>query len=159
METMKIRKFYTFIEDEMSEAGRPGEPPLRKVAAVAVVENPNAGRYVEDLKAMIEASEELGRQLSKIAVRALDPYRAQSYGKGGIVGLAGEQEHINALLTTTFANPLRQAVGGGEAWSASITQSGGPGTSIDIPLACKDGLSVRSHSDGLTITPHDAAFA
>jgi len=126
MATMKIRKFYTFIEDEMSEAGRPGEPPLRKVAAVAVVENANAGRYVEDLKAMIEASEELGRQLSKIAVRALDPYRAQSYGKGGIVGLAGEQEHINALLTTTFANPLREAVGGGKAWISSMTKRGGP---------------------------------
>ncbi|PYR82225.1 MAG: peptide synthetase [Acidobacteria bacterium] len=141
---MKIRKFYTFIEDEMSEAGRPGEPPLRKVAAVAVVENPNAGRYVEDLKPMIEASEELGRQLSIIALRALDPYRAQSYGKGGIVGLAGEQEHINALLTTTFANPLREAVGGGKAWISSMTKRGGPRTSIDIPLACKDPLYIRS---------------
>src|SRR6266568_8266498 len=109
--TMKIRKLYTFVEETLSEAGKAGEPPLRKVAAVAVVENPHAGRYVEDLKPMIDGSEELGRQLSKIAVRALDPYRAQSYGKGGIVGLAGEQEHINALLTTTFANPLREAVG------------------------------------------------
>jgi len=156
METMKIRKFYTFIEDEMSEAGRPGEPPLRKVAAVAVVENANAGRYVEDLKPMIEASQELGRQLSKIAVRALDPYRAQSYGKGGIVGLAGEQEHINALLTTTFANPLREAVGGGKAWISSMTKRGGPRTSIDIPLACKDALYIRSHYDGMTITLQDA---
>src|SRR5437867_11481654 len=106
METMKIRKFYTFIEDEMSEAGRPGVPPLRKVASVAVVDNPNAGRYVEDLKLMIEVSVELGRQLSKIALRALDPYRAQSYGSGGIVGLAGGQEHINALLLTTCVNHL-----------------------------------------------------
>src|SRR5438128_10309183 len=156
MATMKIRKFYTFIEDEMSEAGRPGEPPLRKVAAVAVVENANAGRYVEDLKPMIEASEELGRQLSKIALRALDPYRAQSYGKGGIVGLAGEKEHANALLTTTFANPLREAVGGGKAWISSFTKRAAPGATIDIPLASKDALYVRSHYDGITVTLHDA---
>jgi len=112
---MKIRKLYTFVEDSMSEAGKPGEPPLRKVAAVAVVENPHAGRYVEDLQPMIDASAELGRQLAKIAVEALGRYRAQSYGKGGIVGLSGDQEHINALLTTACANPLREAVGGGKA--------------------------------------------
>src|SRR5262249_26026249 len=110
---MKIRKFLTFIEDTLSEAGKSGEPLLRKVAAVAVVDNPHAGRFVEDLKPMIDASEDLGRELSKLALQALDPYGAQSYGKGGIVGLAGEQEHINALLTTTFANPLREAIGGG----------------------------------------------
>src|SRR5205814_98914 len=93
---------------------------------------------------------------SKIALRALDPYRAQSYGKGGIVGLAGEQEHINALLTTMFANPLRKAVGGGKAWISSMTKRGGPGTPIDIPLASKDALYVRSHYDCMTITLHDA---
>src|SRR5437879_9329171 len=153
---MKIRKFYTFVEDSMSEAGKPGEPPLRKIAAVAVVENPHTARYAGDLRPMIEASEQLGRELSKIAVQALGPYRAQSYGKGGIVGLAGEQEHINALLTTTFANPLREAVGGGKAWISSMTKRGGPGTSIDIPLACKDALYVRSHYDGMTVTLHDA---
>ena len=70
--------------------------------------------------------------------------------------MAGEQEHINALLTTTFANPLREAVGGGNAWIASMTKRGGPGTSIDIPLASKDALYVRSHYDGMTITLHDA---
>jgi len=153
---MKIRKLYTFVEDSMSEAGKPAEPPLRKVAAVAVVENPHAGRYVEDLQPMVDASAELGRELAKIAVEAMGRYRAQSYGKGGIVGLAGEQEHINALLTTTFANPLREAVGGGKAWISSMTKRGGPGTSIDIPLASKDALYVRSHYDGMTITLHDA---
>src|SRR5262249_10334800 len=102
-QTMKIRKFYTFAEDTLSEAGKPGDPRLRKYAVVAIVENTHAGRFVEDLKPMIDASQELGREMSKIAVQALAPYQAQSYGKGGIVGLAGEQEHINALLTTTFA--------------------------------------------------------
>jgi amino acid synthesis protein len=156
IETMKIRKLYTFVEDTLNEAGKSGEPLLRKVAAVAIVENPHAGRFVEDLKPMIDASERLGYELSNIALQALGPYRAQSYGKGGIVGLAGEQEHINALLTTTFANPLRDAVGGGKAWISSMTKRGGPGTSIDIPLASKDALYVRSHYDGMTITLHDA---
>src|SRR3989441_9033152 len=135
---MKIRKFYTFVEDTVSEAGKSGEPLLRKVAAVAVVENPDAGCYVEDLKPMVEASEELGRELSKIAVQALGPYRAQSYGKGGIVGLAGEQEHIHALLTTTFANPLREAVGGGKAWISSMTKRGGHRIATDIALHWQD---------------------
>jgi Amino acid synthesis len=156
IEKMKIRKLYTFVEDTLNEAGKSGGPLLRKVAAVAIVENPHAGRFVEDLKPMIDASERLGHELSKMAVQALGPYRAQSYGKGGIVGLAGEQEHINALLTTTFANPLREAVGGGAAWISSMTKRGGPGTSIDIPLASKDALYVRSHYDGMTITFHDA---
>jgi Amino acid synthesis len=156
IETMKIRKLYTFVEDTLSEAGKSGEPLLRKVAAVAIVENQYAGRFVEDLKPMIDASEGLGHELSKVVVQALRPYRAQSYGKGGIVGLAGEQEHINALLTTTFANPLREAVGGGKAWISSMTKRGGPGTSIDIPLASKDALYVRSHYDGMTVTLHDA---
>jgi Amino acid synthesis len=156
IEAMKIRKIYTFVEDTLSVAGKSGEPLLRRVAAVAIVENPHAGHFVEDLKPMIDASEALGHELSKIVVQALRPYRAQSYGKGGIVGLAGEQEHINALLTTTFANPLREAVGGGKAWISSMTKRGGPGTSIDIPLAHKDALYVRSHYDGMTITLHDA---
>jgi amino acid synthesis protein len=156
IEAMKIRKIYTFVEDTLSDAGKSGEPLLRKVAAVAIVENPHAGHFVEDLNPMIDASEALGHELSKIVVQALRPYRAQSYGKGGIVGLAGEQEHINALLTTTFANPLREAVGGGKAWISSMTKRGGPGTSIDIPLAHKDALYVRSHYDGMTITLHDA---
>lgn len=153
---MKIRKLYTFVEETLSESGKSGDPPLRKVAAIAVVENPHAGRYVADLKPMIDGSVQLGHELSKVAVQALHPYRAESYGKGGIVGLAGEQEHINALLTTAFANPLREAIGGGKAWISSMTKRGGPGTSIDIPLACKDALYVRSHYDGMTITLHDA---
>ena len=153
---MKIRKLYTFVEDALSESGKSADSLLRKVAAVAVVENPYAGCFVEDLQPMIDGSRELGHQLSKIAVQAMGSYRAQSYGKGGIVGLAGEQEHINALLTTTFADPLREAVGGGKAWISSMTKRGGPGTSIDIPLASKDALYVRSHYDGMTITLHDA---
>lgn len=148
---IRIRRFYTFIEHHPCD----GEP-LRKVAVAAIVENPYAGRYVEDLQSLIDASEDLGKELSRLTVDALAPYTAQSYGKAGVVGLAGEQEHANALLTTVFANPFRSALGGGKAWISSFTKRGGPGTSIDIPLASKDALYVRSHYDGITITLHDA---
>ena len=153
---LKIRRFYTFIEHTLGEPGRDSEIPLRKIAVVAVVENPYAGQYVEDLQPLTDASVSLGAELSKLAVQALAPYEAQSYGKAGIVGVNGEQEHANALLTTAFANPLRDAVGGGKAWISSFTKRAAPGATIDIPLACKDALYVRSHYDGMTITLHDA---
>lgn len=153
---LKVRMIYTFIEQKLEEAGQDAEIPLRKVAVAAVVKNPYAGKYVEELQSLVDASAELGGKLSRVAVEALSPYKAQSYGKAGIVGIAGEQEHANALLTTTFANPLREAIGGGKAWISSFTKRAAPGATIDIPLASKDALYVRSHYDGMTITLHDA---
>lgn len=153
---LKPRIIYTFIEHKLAEADQNAEIPLRKVAVAAVLKNPYAGKYVEDLNPLIGASAALGTELSKLAVEALGSYKAQSYGKAGIVGIAGEQEHANALLTTTFANPLREAAGGGKAWIASFTKRAAPGALIDIPLASKDALYVRSHYDGMTITLHDA---
>ena len=148
---------YSIVQDSFGTQDRaPADPPLRKVAAVAVVANPYAGRFVPDLGEMIAASAGLGSELAAVAVKAMSPYRAESYGKAGIAGLAGEQEHANALLTTTFANPLRDAIGGGKAWISSFTKRGAPGTTIDVPLAHKDALYVRSHYDGMTITLHDA---
>ena len=156
---IRVRSFHTYVEHKLVEAGRPAETPLRKVAAVAIVENPYVGRYVEDLKPLIDASADLGRELAAFAVRAMEPYPAESYGKAGIVGLGGEQEHANALLTTTFAEPLRKAIGGGSAWISSFTKRAAPGTPIDVPLAYKDALYVRSHYDGMTIMLPDAPQA
>jgi hypothetical protein len=150
---LPVKRWFTYVE----ETGDPaGNEPLRKIAVVAVVVNPCAGRYVEDLKPMIEASGALGRQVAERAVQAMGPYRALSYGKGGIVGTAGEQEHVNALLTTAFAEPLRLAIGGAKAWISSMTKRGAPGTTIDIPFNHKDALYVRSFYDGITLTLHDA---
>jgi hypothetical protein len=87
------------------------------------------------------------------------PYKACSYGKGGIVGLGGEQEHINALVTSTSAAPLREAIGGAAAWISSFTKRAAPGESIDVPLAHKDALYVRSHYDGMTISIPDGPQA
>ena len=153
---MELRKILTFAEEIASEAGRAGEPPLRKVAVVAVLTNPFAGGYVADLSALTEASLDIGRRLSALGVAALAPWPAQSYGKAGLVGTEGEQEHAVAMLTTVFGNAMRDAVGGGKAWVSSMTKRVAAGSTIDIPLAHKDALYVRSHYDGITITLHDA---
>jgi hypothetical protein len=153
---LKIRRSHTFVENRVLEAGKAAKIPLRRVAAVLVVENPYAGHYVRNLKPMIEASAALGRELAAMALYALAPFKAQSVGKGALVGIAGEQEHANALLTTAFAEPLREALGGGKAWISSMTKVGMAGTPIDIPMNCKDALYVRSHYDGMTLMLPDA---
>ena len=153
---LNIRRSFAIVEERREEAGRPASRPLRRVAAVAVVENPYAGHYVDDLKPMIEGSVQLGQDIADIALRAFGQHEVQSYGKGGIVGLAGEQEHANALLTTAFANPIRDAIGGGDAWISSFTKKGGPGTLIDIPMNHKDDVYVRSHYDGMSVMLPDA---
>jgi hypothetical protein len=153
---LKIRRSYTFIDERHVEAGQKAKIPLRKAAAVLVLENPYAGRYVKNLNPMIAASAALGRELAAMALAALASYPAQSLGKAALVGIAGEQEHGNALLTTAFAEPVRKALGGGKAWMSSMTKVGAPGTSIDVPMNCKDALYVRSHYDGMTLAIADA---
>ncbi len=153
---LRIRRSFVILEERCEEAGRAAPQPLRRAAAVAVVENPFAGRYVEDLTPMIEGSVRLGRQMADLALAGFGQHEIQSYGKGGIVGLSGEQEHANALLTTAFANPIREAIGGGDAWISSFTKKGGPGTLIDIPMNHKDDIYVRSHYDGMSVVLPDA---
>lgn len=153
---LRVRRIFSVVEERFSEAERVADPPLRKVAAVSVIENPYAGRYVEDLSELIEASRDLGKQMAARALADMAPYQPESYGKGGIVGVAGEQEHANALLTTTFANPFREAIGKADAWISSMTKVAGPGTLIDIPMNCKDDIYVRSHYDGMSLVLPDA---
>ena len=153
---LKVRRHYGFVENRWPAGGREAEVPLRKVAAVLVLENPYAGRYVRNLGPMIAASAALGHELATMVLAALAPYAVQSLGKGALVGIAGEQEHANALLTNVFAEPLRAAMGGGKAWISSMTKVAAAGTPIDIPMNCKDALYVRSHYDGMTLTLPDA---
>src|ERR1700723_4627130 len=153
---MDIKRILSFVDEVRSEAGRRTEPPLRKAAVVAIVQSPFAGRYVEDLSALTQASEAIGREISALAVRLLAPGKPVSYGKAAVIGLAGEQEHGNAMLTTVFGNVMREAAGGGKAWISSCTKRAAPGAVIDIPLAHKDALYVRSHYDGMTLTLPDA---
>jgi Amino acid synthesis len=153
---MHIRKILTFVDEARSEAGEQAAVPLRKVAAVAVVRNPFAGRFERDLSALTEASAAVGREITALALALLKPYAAESYGKGAVVGVAGEQEHGVAMLTTVFGNVMRDAAGGGKAWISSMTKRAAPGATIDIPLAHKDALYVRSHYDGITVPLVDA---
>ena len=153
---LTIRRKQVIVQEKLEEAGRPAARPLLKVAAVVIVANPAAGAFVEDLGPMIRASAELGSEVAAMLLGAIPAGAIQSYGKGGIVGSSGEQEHANAVLTTTFANPIRDAIGGARAWISSMTKLGGPGTSIDIPMNHKDDVYVRSHYDGMTLTLPEA---
>jgi hypothetical protein len=153
---LKINRWLTFIDERDDPEGG---VPLRKVAVVGVLANPYAGRRVADLDPLIRASAALGERVAEKALEAMRPFEAQGYGKGGVVGLNGEQEHANALLTTTFATPLRARLGGGKAWIPSMTKRAAPGADIDVPLAHKDALYVRSFYDGVTVTLHDAPHA
>ncbi len=153
---MEVRRILTFIEETRSEAGRVAEPPLRKVAVVAVIKNKFARQYSEDLSELTKASEGLGRMITRLAVKAMEDHPIESYGKAAVVGTAGEQEHGVAMLTTVYGDVMREAVGGGKAWISSMTKRAGPGVTVDIPLAHKDALFVRSHYDGMFVTLHDA---
>ncbi|MEU6661969.1 amino acid synthesis family protein [Streptomyces sp. NPDC046821] len=152
MSGLVVRKVFAQIEEVRSVAGESdGGGPLRKVAVCAVVRNPFAGQgYVADLSAIVDASDEIGTYLGEEAVRLLGS-EPESYGKGGLVGTAGEQEHINAAVTSTFGNALRKAIGGGEAWITSVTKASGTDATIDVPLAFKDEIWVRSHYDAITV--------
>jgi hypothetical protein len=152
---LKLRRSFTFVENRLLEAGKAAATPLRKVAAVMVIENPYSGRYVAKLAPLIEASAALGSELAAMAAKAMAPYEVQSLGKGALVGLSGEQEHANALLTNVFAEPLRAAFGG-KAWISSMTKVAAAGTPIDVPMNSKDALYVRSHYDGMTLALPDA---
>ncbi len=153
---LTVRRWLTLTDETPCPDGG---VPLRKVAVAAILANPYAGKYVDDLNPLIEASAALGERMAELAVAALRPYEAFGYGKGGVVGLNGEQEHVNALLTTTFATPLRARIGGGKAWISSMTKRAAPGTPIDIPVNHKDALYVRSFYDGVSVTLHDAPGA
>lgn len=148
---LTIRKWMTFVEHKTEEAGQQADIPLRKLSIVAVAKNPFLGGYQADLSEGIAASEELGVMFGKRLVDEFGDYEIQSYGKSGIVGLNGEQEHANALLSSLFADPIRAVIGGGKAWIPSVTKVAAPGTLIDVPLAAKDALYVRSHYDAMTI--------
>jgi len=152
---VNIKRVLTFMDEVRTEAGQRVDPPLRKVAVAAVIGNPFAGRFEPDLEPLTDASAEIGRQICGLAV-ALLGQAPESYGKAAVIGMNGEQEHGVALLTTVFGNVMREAAGGGKAWISSFTKRAAPGAAIDVPLAHKDALYVRSHYDGITITLPDA---
>lgn len=157
----KIRKIVTFVEETRSEMGKAVNPPTRRAAAAAVIENPFAGRYVEDLAELMDIGEEMGALLAERAVAALGiaGRSAESYGKAAAVGENGELEHAAAILHPKLGTPVRKVLGKGAALIPSSKKRGGPGTALDIPLGHKDAAFVRSHFDGMEIRVNDAPRA
>ena len=158
---MKIRKIVVTVEDTHIEIGRPISPPTRRAAAIAVIENPFAGIYQEDLEELMVAGEELGGLLGKKCVEALGikPEDAESYGKAAMVGENGELEHAAAILHPRLGKPLRAAVEKGAALVASSKKMGSMGQPLDVPLGHKDAAYVRSHFDGMEVRINDAPRA
>lgn len=157
----KIRKIVTFVEETRTEMGKEVNPPTRRAAAAAVIENPFAGKYVENLSELMEIGEELGALLTERAVAALGIAgpSAESYGKAAAVGENGELEHAAAILHPKLGTPVRKTLGKGAALIPSSKKRGGPGVGLDIPLGHKDAAFVRSHFDGMEIRVNDAPRA
>ena len=157
----RIRKIVTVVEETRAEMGRAVEPPTRRAAAVAVIENPFAGRYAEDLGELIAVGEELGGLLAQKAVAALgiEGTAVESYGKAAAVGEDGELEHAAAILHPKLGAPVRKALGRGAALIPSSKKRGGLGVPLDIPLGHKDAAFVRSHFDGMEVRVPDAPRA
>src|SRR5512134_1647528 len=153
-----IRKLLVIIEETHREMPQDVAPATRKAAAIAVIENPCAGRYVEDLEPLMAIGEELGGLLGGRAVQALGvpAGRIESYGKAAIVGEQGELEHAAAILHPRLGAPLRKAVEKGAALVPSAKKRGGMGSAIDVPLGHKDAAFVRSHFDAMEVRVPDA---
>ncbi|SLN26942.1 amino acid synthesis family protein [Oceanibacterium hippocampi] len=153
-----IRKIVVSVEKIFRENGKAVDPPVRRAAAVAIVENPLAGRYVEDLEPLMAIGEELGGLLAAEAVAALggDHGVIESFGKAAIVGADGELEHAAAILHPRIGKPLRAAIGGGPALIPSAKKMGGLGATIDVPLGHKDAAYVRTHFDAMCVSVSDA---
>ncbi|WP_396439285.1 amino acid synthesis family protein [Limnohabitans sp.] len=159
--TAHIRKIIVQVDETRLEMGRAVTPPTRRALAMAVIANPYAGRYSDNLDELIAIGEELGALLGQKCVQALgiEPGQAHSYGKAAIVGEAGELEHAAAILHPKLGAPLRAAVEKGAALVPSAKKLGGMGTAIDVPLGHKDAAFVRSHFDAMEARVSDAPRA
>ncbi len=156
-----VRKYQTVVEETLREIGIDIDPPTRKATAIAVIANPFAGSYEEDLSLLMDIGAELGDILGRKAVAALgiEAPAAESYGKAAIVGSQGELEHAAAILHPKLGAPLRAAVEKGAALVPSVKKMGDLGTAIDVPLGHKDAAYVRSHFDGMEVRVSDAPRA
>ncbi|NTB94893.1 amino acid synthesis family protein [Agrobacterium tumefaciens] len=157
MVELKIRKIITQTEDIISDAGKVLERPAQKVTVAAVIENPYAGRYVEDLEPLYS----LGGRISELLVSAaakvigVPASEMESYGKAAIIGTDGEIEHAAALIHPKFGAPVREAVVGKDI-IPSTKKIGAPGAAITFPLTGKTSIWEFDHMDAAEITIPDA---
>lgn len=152
---MDVRKILFTSEDVLSDAGARLTRPVRRVAGIAVIRNPYAGRAVDDLSPLFEVGADLGTLLMKRVVDLLGSPPV-SYGKAAIVGTSGEVEHGAAIIHPKVGKPMREAVGGGAAIIPSNAKVAAPGTLIDIPLGHKDDVWSFDHFDTMTVLVADA---
>ncbi|MGF7060906.1 amino acid synthesis family protein [Brassicibacter mesophilus] len=155
---VKIRKYYTFVEEIKADGGKEVDGSHKRVSIAVVFENPYAGKYVEDLSPLSDWSASITPELVEKALKAagIDKSEAESYGKAAIVGGNGELEHGAALLHPTLGKPFREGLGGGKSIIPSAKKMGYPGCAIDVPLHYKDAAFVRTHFDAMEVRVPDA---
>jgi hypothetical protein len=161
MKQVQIRKIVTFVEEIHIEMGKNIQPTTRRAASIAVINNPFASTYQEDLEELMQVGEYLGGLLGRKCVETLgiEPSQAQSYGKAAMVGENGELEHGAAILHPRLGKPLRDAVEKGAALVPSSKKMGSMGQSLDVPLGHKNAAYVRSHFDAMEVRLNDAPRA
>jgi hypothetical protein len=152
---LEIRKILTLREMVLSELGVAAPRPVVRAVGIAVIGNPFAGRFVDDLRPLFEAGAMLGEQLMPDLVKLLDG-PAVSYGKGALVGVNGEMEHGGACVHPMLGKPMRAAIGGGTAVISSNVKVAAAGTSLDVPLGHKDDSWSFPHFDTITVSVADA---
>jgi hypothetical protein len=160
MPEVQLRKRVIVVEEIFHEGGPVAAVPLRRAAALAVIHNPFAGKYVPDIAGFMEDLNPLGLEMAKALVAALggDPKIVEGYGKGAIVGQAGELEH-GALWHVPGGYAMRELLGNAKAIVASTKKVGGPGTRLDVPITHINASYVRSHFDSMEIGIADAPKA
>jgi len=160
MSLVEVRKFATVVEEVFHEGGPPPPRPLKQGASLAVIRNPYAGRYVADILPLMEALKPLGLEMAKrlIAALAVAPKQIEAYGKGAIVGSAGELEH-GALWHAPGGYGMREVLGGTKAIVPSSKKVGGAGARLDVPLAHINAAYVRSHFGAMEVGLADAPKA
>lgn len=160
MPEVVLRKRVIIVEEILHESGPPPAQPLLRGAALAVIRNPFAGRYVEDIAGFMDDLNPLGVEMARSLLKALgdDPSRIQGYGKGAIVGSAGELEH-GALWHVPGGYAMRAILGEAKAIVPSAKKVGGPGTRLDVPVTHINASYVRSHFDAMEVGINDAPRA
>ncbi|WP_102106817.1 amino acid synthesis family protein [Oceaniglobus roseus] len=160
MADVVIRKIVTSVEEIFHEFGPAPATPLKRGAIMAVIANPFAGKYVEDIQPFMEDLKPLGLDMARRLLDALggDPKTVEGYGKGSIVGAGGELEH-GALWHAPGGYSMREVLGGAKAIVPSAKKVGGPGTRLDVPVTHIDASYVRSHFDSIEVGINDAPRA
>ena len=177
---LQIRRVLTMVEDIHHEFGPVADAPLRRGAIAVVMTNPYAGRYVEEITPMMEALTPVGIDFAQRLRAAMDIEvdAIQSYGKGSIVGSAGELEpgalwhvpggyamrellgwkgdraaYAKGQVTASMVNDAAATGQPGNALAIvpATKKVGGPGTTLDVPLTHVNASYVRSHFDAIEV--------